>query len=256
LDLAMNAFTMSQGENRRSSALSAINRFLEAEHIYTDLADKELATNSQIGDEYLLTLCLAYIAEARCYLELGEFDTATRRFQEGKKQIKVRIEKYIDLLLTSKPLMYLHPKLKGKTDLSRLTRIYQWKDPVLTESSVFELIRDGLAPQHDTWWSAQINEWIDSLPASIVERKDIKTGILGITKGGREEIIQKLPEALTEMELMIETSHRFTAYEIEVRAISKLGISFSEWLQLQPSEFNEGEKDLMCIIPQEPVSLR
>ncbi len=36
LDLAINAFTMSKLENRRSSALQAINRFLEAEHIYTD----------------------------------------------------------------------------------------------------------------------------------------------------------------------------------------------------------------------------
>jgi hypothetical protein len=41
LDLAINAFTMSKGENRRSSALNAINRFLEAQHIYLDYADKE-----------------------------------------------------------------------------------------------------------------------------------------------------------------------------------------------------------------------
>jgi len=167
LDLAMNAFTMSKGDNRRSSALNAINRFLEAEHIYADLADKELAVKSQIGDEYLLTLCLAYIAEARCYLELEEFDTATRRFQEGKEQINARIEKYVDLLLTTNPLMYLHPKLKGKTDLSRLTRIYQWKDLSFTESSVFELMRDKMVPQHDMLWSSQVDEWIKSLPASI-----------------------------------------------------------------------------------------
>ena len=149
LDLAMNAFTMSKGNNRTNSALNAINRFLEAEHIYTDLADKELAMNSQVGDEYLLTLCLAYIAEARCYLELEEFDTAIRRFQEGKEQINIRIGKYVDLLLTSNPLMYLHPKLKGKSDLSRLTRIYQWKNSSHTENSVFELMRDQMVPQDD-----------------------------------------------------------------------------------------------------------
>lgn len=125
LDLANNAFTMSKGDNRRSSALSAINRFLEAEHIYADLVDREFEQNSQIGDEYLLTLCLAYIAEARCYLELEEIDTAVRRYQEGKKQIRSRIEKYVDTLLTSKPLMYLHPALKEETSLVRLTKIYQ-----------------------------------------------------------------------------------------------------------------------------------
>jgi tetratricopeptide (TPR) repeat protein len=254
LDLAMNAFTMSKGDNRRSSALGAINRFLEAEHIYTDLADKELTVNSQIGDEYLLTLCLAYIAEARCHLELEEFDTAARRFQEGKNQINARIEKYVDLLLTDNPLMYLHPKLKGKTDFSRLTRIYQWKDPSLTENSVFELMRDRMVPEYDMLWSSQIDQWIESLPASIIESENIKKGFWGIKDEGREEIIQKLPASLEEMETMVETSQRFTSYELEVKAISKLGISFHEWLQLRPSESQEG-RNLMYIVPEEPMNL-
>jgi tetratricopeptide (TPR) repeat protein len=253
LDLAMNAFTMSKGDNRRNSALNAINRFLEAEHIYADLADKELTVNSQIGDEYLLTLCLAYIAEARCYLELEEFDTAIRRFQEGKKQIDARIEEYVDLMLTDNPLMYLHPKLKGKTDLSRLTRIYQWKDSTLTESSVFDLMRDNMVPQDDLW-SSHIDEWIESLPVSIIESENIKKGFWGIKAAGREEIIQKLPESLAEMESMVETSKRFTAYELEIKAISKLGISFHEWLQLCPPEPQDG-RTLMYIVPQEPLAL-
>jgi tetratricopeptide (TPR) repeat protein len=243
LDLAVNAFTMSKGENRRSS-----------EHIYADLTDKELVGNSQIGDEYLLTLCLAYIAEARCYLELEEFDTATRRFQEGKEQIDTRIEKYVDLLLTSNPLMYLHPKLKGKTDLSRLTRIYQWKDASLTENSVFEFIRDGMTPQHDMLWSSQMDQWINSLPASIIEGEDIKKGFWGIKEEGREEIIKRLPESLAEMESMVETSQRFTAYEVEVKAISTLGLSFHEWLQLRPPESQDG-KGLMYIVPAEPLGV-
>jgi tetratricopeptide (TPR) repeat protein len=244
LDLAMNAFTMSKGDNRRNSALNAINRFLEAEHIYADLADKELTVNSQIGDEYLLTLCLAYIAEARCYLELEEFDTAIRRFQE----------EYVDLMLTDNPLMYLHPKLKGKTDLSRLTRIYQWKDSTLTESSVFDLMRDNMVPQNDDLWSSHIDEWIESLPVSIIESENIKKGFWGIKTEGREEIIQKLPESLAEMESMVETSRRFTAYELEIKAISKLGISFHEWLQLCPPESQDG-RSLMYIVPQEPLAL-
>lgn len=46
IDLAVNAFTMSKIDNRRNSALTAINRFLEAEHIYANLADKEFAKKS------------------------------------------------------------------------------------------------------------------------------------------------------------------------------------------------------------------
>jgi hypothetical protein len=114
--------------------------------------------------------------------------------------------------------MYLHPKLKGKTDLSRLTRIYQWKDSSLTENSIFELMRDKMVPEYDMPWSSQIDQWIESLPASIIESENIKRGFWGIKEEGREEIIQRLPESLAEMESMVETSQRFTAYELEVKA--------------------------------------
>jgi tetratricopeptide (TPR) repeat protein len=254
LDLALNAFTMSKGDNRRSSAMNAINRFLEAEHIYTELADKELSARSQIGDEYLLTLCLAYIAEARCYLELEEFDTAIRRFQEGKNQINTRIEKYIDLLLTSNPLVYLHPQLQGHTDLLRLTKIYQWKDPSHTENSVFEILRTNMI-DNDLSWNAQIDRWIEKLPASIIEPSEIKRWLWGVSDEGRREIIRKLPNAIDEMESMIETSQRFGAYEFEVKAISQLEMSFHEWLELKPSEPNENQGNLVFIVPQEPLSL-
>ena len=53
---------------------------------------------------------------------------------------------------------------------------------------------------------------------------------------------------------MVETSQRFTAYELEIKAISKLGISFHEWLQLCPSESQDG-RSLMYIVPQEPLAL-
>jgi hypothetical protein len=56
------------------------------------------------------------------------------------------------------------------------------------------------------------------------------------------------------METMVETSQRFTSYELEVKAISKLGISFHEWLQLRPSESQEG-RNLMYIVPEEPMNL-
>lgn len=208
LDLAQNAFHMSDQSNRHNSAHQAINRFLEAEHVYADLADKELERKSQIGDEYLLTLCLAYIAETRCYLELGEYDTALRRFQEGQAQVQERVAKYIDILLTSNPLMYLHPQLKETVDLSRLTRIYQWKDPELTENAVFEQLRDGL-PTIDL----EFNNWAKSLPASVIEQTEVKKGFFGVSDEGRKSIFERLPLIVEEMESMIETNQRFASYE-------------------------------------------
>jgi len=43
IELAINAFTMTKPENRRNSALQAINRFLETEHIYKEYTINEMS---------------------------------------------------------------------------------------------------------------------------------------------------------------------------------------------------------------------
>lgn len=254
LDLAKNAFTMSDQANRRSSALQAIDRFLEAEHVYADLMDKELERKSQIGDEYLLTLCLAYMAETRCYLELGEYDTALRRFQEGKAEVRERIEKYVSLLLTDNPLMYLHPDLKEEVDLPRLARVYKWKDPSATEHSVFELMRESLRFL-DGASRFNLSEWSKALPASIIEQSAIKRGFTGIKDERRQAILKNLPKAVSEMEEMMETNERFASYEYEVKLLAKTKVPFSKWLSLQPKEDAPEGSNLVFIAPPQPISL-
>ncbi len=251
LSLASNAFKMSQSNNRRDSALQAINRFLEAEHIYADYTDQELEQKSQVADEYLLTLCLAYIAEARCYLELGEHDTALHRFQEGSFIVRERIQKYIELLLTSNPAAYLQPHLKEQTDLRRLTRIYQWIDPTLDENAVFQMQRENLFKM-----AQEPNKWVESLPPAIVTRLEVKGGLFGVNQGDlKREADKRLPEVLEVMESMVETNLRFESYQAEVTAIAQLGISFHDWLQLAPAEKKLDGADLMYIIPPKPIDM-
>ena len=249
LDLARNAFEMSDPENRRSSAMQAIDRFLEAEHVYADLTDKELERHSQIGDEYLLTLCLAFIAETRCYLELGEYGLARSRFEEGKHKVKSRMVKYVDLLLTPNPLMYLHPQLMGAVDLSRLTRIYQWKDPAATENSVFESLRENLGDISD------IEDWSKQLPSSIIEQQDIKRGFFGLKDEGREAIFEQLPKAVDEMEEMIETTCRFESYEYEIKLLEKTKVPFSKWYSAKPAALQPENSSLIFVTPPSPLSL-
>ncbi|WP_026097447.1 hypothetical protein [Baaleninema simplex] len=250
LDLAQNAFSMAEQSNRRSSALQAINRFLEAEHVYTELTDKELERQSQISDEYLLTLCFAYLAETRCYLELGEYDTALRRFQEGKLQIRDRVEKYIDILLTSNPLMYLHPELKGITNLSRLTKIYQWKNPSLTENTVFEQFRDELPAL-----GLCFDDWVKALPASVMEKSEIKKGFFGVSDEGRKAVFERLPQVIEEMESIVETNERYASYEWEVKLLKKAKIPFRQWEMLKPKEVAPEGASLICIEPPKPLAL-
>ncbi|MDC0832541.1 hypothetical protein POG22_05880 [Geitlerinema sp. CS-897] len=250
LDLAQNAFLMAEPNNRRSSALQAINRFLEAEHIYTDLADKELKCNSQISDEYLLTLCFAYLAETRCYLELGEYDTALRRLQEGKLQIRDRLTKYIDILLTSNPEMYLHPNLQKLIDLSRLTKIYQWKDPSQTENTVFEKFRSKLVNLNSNF-----DRWVESLPTSVIKPSEIDRFLFMISDDGRKTVFNRLCEVVEKMESTIETNERFASYEWEVKLLKKAKIPFRQWEMLKPKEVAPEGASLICIEPPKPLAL-
>jgi hypothetical protein len=259
LDLACNAFTMSNSETRKMSAMQAINRFLEAEHHYTTLADIEISNGSLVADEYLSTLCLAFITEVRCYLELEELDTAQRRMQEGVAVLRPRFEKHVNTLLTSNPAAYLHPSLKEQVGLKHLTKVYQWLEPGLDESDVFEMQRENLFDL-----AQKSEEWKNSLPQAICIPKDSinsktfnrianfskkfvnalpvmstksgsKTGSQEAEKQSPEsEIFGLLPPAMSVMESMIEDYNRLAMYESELEIVHRLGMSFQEWQQLAP----------------------
>jgi hypothetical protein len=256
LELAKNAFTMAKPENRRSSALAAINFFLEAQHIYTGYVDEELGQKSQIADEYLLTLSLAYIAESRCYLELEEWDTALRRLQEGSMIVHSRLKQYIELLLTSNPAAYLDPQFKGQIDLRRLTKIYQWLDPSIDEIALFELQRENLFNWKRDQGLESNYRWIDSLPAAIVSSTEVKGSLFGNRGETKQEAMKRLPQVMEIMESMIETNYRFEGYQTEIKAIAQLGLSFHDWMKLAPSsEIAPKGANLFYIVPDEPVAV-
>jgi hypothetical protein len=65
------------------------------------------------------------------------------------------------------------------------------------------------------------------------------------------EAYSRLPQTLAIMESMIETDHRFNSYLTEVELISQTGISFHEWLQLNPStEIKPEGTELIFIVKQ------
>lgn len=255
LDLASNAFSMGRSENRRNCALQAINRFLEAQHVYTNFVDQELELGSQITDEYILTLCLAYLAETRCYLELEEPDVAYQRFQEGLSVIRSRTRRYIEQLLTSNPAAYLDPQFKQQISLGRLTKVYQWLDPTLDENDVFELHRENLFNLRKEQGIESGYKWVNSLPSAIVAKAEVKGTILGNREETKREAIKRLPQAIEMMESLIETSNRFEMYQMEAKVITKLGLTFHEWLKLSPEEPQPEGANVTCIIPSEPLAL-
>lgn len=253
LQAATDAFTFENLTYRESRALEAISRFAEAQSIYKNLADKELERENAIAIEYLLTLSLAYLAQVHCYLELGESKKALARLQEGIEKLNSRFQKYVEVLLTDNPAIYLQPQLKGKISLTRLTKIYQWLNPNLDENAVFELQRDNLFELAK--YSMQS---VKDLPSPVaLGVLTLKFAFSPNSPSTKHITSQKdeLVKAMVTMESVIETSQRLQAYETEIKVIHQLGMSFQDWMQLVPTNAQVAGTDLMYILPSEPIAL-
>lgn len=282
LGLAANAFTMADPQTRRVSALQAINRFLEAEHHYTDLADVEIANRSQVADDYLATLCLAYVTEVRCYLELNELDTALQRLGEGIAALRPRFEAHTRTLLTGNPAAYLHPGLKGRVDLARLAAVYRWLEPGMDDNAVFEAQRENLfslARDPDGWVeclppairlpvkspafsarliseaAARLGGYVDAMPAIARKRlpwAEIERQPKPAAQPEEADVFARLPETMELIEAMIEQCTRFETYLAELRAVRDSGMSFQQWQRMAPADIPDGAGVVYVLFANSP----
>jgi hypothetical protein len=270
LDLATNALTMTNLKHRESSAMHAIAMLAKARYHYTALADLHLDQQSQFVDEYIATLTLAYVAEARCYLELEEADAAQRIIERGTSEVGTRARQHVQTLLTSNPAAYLHPKLRGTIDLRRLTPVIRWLDPTLDENGVFDAQRENLFAI-----ARKPEEWIQRLPRAIwdpkvdqldqgvalpglgrVNLKDWGVGWLGSGESTEDRVLQRLPAAMLTMEALIEDARRLASYQTEVQVIRQLGVSFQDWQRLLPnSSVPDNESELTYLVLSEPLMI-
>ncbi len=260
LDLANDSQTMVNPDNRINMATLAINRFLEAQHTYSNYIESSLKENISLTDKYIASLALTYMARARCYLELREIKNAVICLQEGSKFIRNYVEQYVKSLLISEPMgknfvvdglsgdnfilldRGWHSKLESSIDVNRLAQICQWLDPelnnivddqyILLEAENRNLIKFIL-----------INPFI--------------SGIALVNFKPQEEINpEKAIQTVEKIEKIIETYHRFESYLLEVQLIQKQGISFKNWLELVPNtEIQEATSENIPIILLEALNL-
>lgn len=243
LKLAQAAFTMSNPENRRESAFQAINRFLEAEEVYYSYARGVLDSGVRGAEQYLLTLALAYVSEFRCYLELGEIESAQFRLREAVIIFRSLVETYVTTLLTKKLCVYLHSEIQDEISLSRLTNIIRWleQDEAIDENAVFQRTRRDIFTL-----SREFDNWKESLPDAVKAHLEFK---------GYPATFKQLPQFVSQMETMIETFHRLEAYGEEVQVMQQLGLSFQDWSQLSPPVFQSAETpQVVCILVPEVVA--
>jgi|GEM_PF-458847 len=272
LSLANDATTMFHPENRRTMAVQAINRFLEAQHIYINYVDISLKENLNLTEKYLLLLSLTYIARARCYLELEEITNAVICLQEGSKLIRIRFEQYVKSLLISQPIsLYRDSPIELH---KKVSLIYQWLEPQLNNSlndiyigntglvkninktETQHKIETGiprLLPKAIPMFAASlIPVFGEYIAAKIGEKSDIVSDIVDIVRKDNSAISLW---QLENIEQIIETYNRFESYLLEVQIIQQQGMSFQNWLQFDSGiqgQLNEGET--IYILPLQPLN--
>jgi hypothetical protein len=235
LELAHTAFDMHDDTNRRISATQAINRFLEAEHHYLGLLDTELQAGSPAISPFLNTLFLAYVSTARCYLELGETETAWRHIQEGDTALSSRVKRYYSSIIEINPAIFLHPNLADSISLARLTRLLGHYNISVTQSSAFESLRKAI------WTTASQNPelWLRKLPNSLWNHEIDgweKKGLGRRTRSWDEmvkQVLPRLPEAFTQVEQVHEALGRLEGYGIELRYLLDHNIKFLDWQRIK-----------------------
>jgi hypothetical protein len=114
--------------------------------------------------------------------------------------------------------------------------------------------RDNIFRLKEEQGSESGYQWVNKLPQAIVSESEVQGSMWGNREEMKMEAMNRLPQVFSTMESMIETIQRFDTYQSEVKAISKLGITFREWTLLAPVDKQQSEnRTLMYLIPSVPV---
>lgn len=261
IDVGEIALKMSSSTNRKRLVTEVIQPLLEAEHYYLAAWDSNWNKNDGIlACEYILILSLVYVTEIECYLEMEEHEIALKRLAEAEEILRPRIRKYVELLLTTKPSVYLHKAYQEGVSLSSVVEILKY---VKGESDVDKLFDKYIRP--DIFSAQSIESYFDSMPTRS------KNAILALIAPRlidpswwtvldrivwdpprREAIISRANQVIAAAQSMIELDRRLEGYRYEITEMTRLGLSYQEWqgLVLPPKNSSEDpDPKVLLLLP-------
>jgi len=208
---ANSAFTMSNSRNREASAMQAIDRLLVAEHYFTNLLDEKIKgdTAEEGGNELLSTICLAYTAEALCYLELDEPRVAMDRLNTALTETRERRFEICIRMLSLYDAPFLHPYILAKEPKNIVERLHAIHKTIYEDESVQEMVR-----RHNIKFISKPGKYTaerdwDRLDANVRRYLDI-------------------------METSLEDGDRLEFYGTEIQVMMNKGVNWREWCEAKP----------------------
>ena len=268
-------------DTKRIGAMQAISRMLEAQHYFEAECNTHIAAGNRIADKLISTLFLAYTAEVRCHLELGEMALAASKLEHYSGTMRTLVYAYLGKSYASFDMSHLWC-IEDLTECTKIVaRIWQIEDALKEDVERIEM--PSLKASDSDVYKKQLADLEKSESNLIKAQKNLdsaqgKIGLLAtaqalsfkaqltvldemhsMTKNRTEQFrakkqryyAQDLTVSLTQMESIIEDMRRFEAYQDEVAAIQQAGISLNEWQQLRPKNaFNGQSANMFLLIPQ------
>lgn len=278
--LANDAMMTQNLDTKRITAMQAVDRILDAQHYFEQECNAQITAGNEVADKLISTLFLAYTAEIRCRMELGEMVLAASKLEQYSETMRALVYAYLKENYASFDTSYLwciENSNQCREILARLWRLETslGKDVerhnMVTEASESDWYRmqqsdlkrveDDLTKTKENLTQARSQNGFYATAKAAYLNIEVASdeGIVKYTKNRIEQhkiekqryYAQTLPGLLTKAESVIEDRRRFEAYQDEVAVLQQTGISLSEWQQIRPKDVSRRQAtNMFLLIPQ------
>ena len=274
---ANDAMMIRDPDTKRIGAMQAINRMLEAQHYFEAMLDANASHADVCADKLISTLFLAYTAEIRCHMELGETNLALSKIEKATEKMKLLTYSYVEGAYVTIDAEYLWciKDPEERTNIAiRLKRLEASLQKQLhIHDMVIEAVNSRFYQEHQDHLK-QLDIKLDFARKELtrVQNKKgffaraeeatkhfqhggAKAYINNARKNFDDEISRKqeyyaksLPELLSRLENVNEDMSRFEAYQDELALLERMGITLKEWQQVYPQDQSEDQYATMLIL--------
>ena len=252
ISAAQNAFDMEQARNKEKQAHNAIDRFDEVrDYIINDLESffKDSATLHDRVNGLVQAIQIDSML-IRCHLELDELSSAQKHLNEYTEKYESQVHELVGICLGgSRQAYFLDTDDIDKHDLYRFVAIEDWlhrSDKKWNTNSV------------DSPLMKVLEKYRGSLTDSKEPQGPRQLGLLNrVPMLGRKNRIElRRRDRLLLAELLIEKFDGLRGFQAELKAIERLGTSYSQWQEQQnealaKAEINLAERDDYALLVDE-----
>lgn len=250
LQAARDAFESDQSNYRDNAARSAIDGLHTAtDHFLRDFDDalnKNTPHRLQFATHYFLRALYAETSRIRCYVVAYDVETARKRLEEDRSRFENAASRLVTEWIGERPALFFYKDVPDET-LRRFFQVQHWllapddMGAISPEAALFTTV-NRVRPD---FWEQDIIQDEYANPLQQIARRPEKT---------LEHKLDELNNAVVEAEMIIENYQRLLGFELELRSMRLMRLSFDEW-QNQIPEAELQEHGFGIIVDEEALNV-